>query len=264
MAFINDEWRQRRELPRIYSKQSRLTNTSMRDIEIFDARPRQAAGELDLDTSGFVLVDYPANIDDFDDKSAVRGRYFPHMRDLMLTMTGARDALAVGFYQVRSADPEHFFDAYSLYMHCDFAPDTAAGFARSIMREYGKDYPPSDWDYAWYNLWRPVGGTVEKDPLVLIDASTVKRSDIIDYLAVKDDAKGRAALPLYSEDFQFYYVPQMRPDEVLVFKQLDTRANLALVCPHTSFIDPDAPPDAKPRRSIDIRFMCVFPKSAGR
>lgn len=261
VAFINDEWGERREPPRIYSKQSRLANTSLREVEIFDARPRQVAGELDLDKNGFVLVDYPANIDDFDDKSAVREHYFPHMRELMLKLTGAQDALAIGFYQVRSADPEHFFDAYSLYMHCDFSPDTAAGFARSVLREQDKNYPDSDWDFAWYNLWRPIGGPVERDPLVLIDASTVKRSDIIDYLAVKDDTKGRAALPLYSDDYRFYYVPQMRPDELLVFKQLDTRPDRALVCPHTSFVDPTAPAGAKPRRSIDIRFMCVFPKS---
>ena len=52
----------------------------------------------------------------------------------------------------------------------------------------------------------------------------------------------------------------MNPDEVLVFKQLDSRIEKSLVCPHTSFIDPNAAPDAAERQSIDIRFMCVFPK----
>ena len=59
------------------------------------------------------------------------------------------------------------------------------------------------------------------------------------------------------------HVPAMRPDEVLVFKQLDSRPDLAFVCPHTSFEDPTTLPDAPPRQSIDIRFLCVFPKQIG-
>ena len=59
---------------------------------------------------------------------------------------------------------------------------------------------------------------------------------------------------------RYCYFPQMNPDEVLVFKQLDSRIEKSLVCPHTSFIDPTAAPDAAERHSIDIRFMCVFPK----
>ena len=120
-------------------------------------------------------------------------------------------------------------------------------------------YPAESWDYAWYNLWRPIGGVVKKNPLVVMDASTLKREDIINYSASKD-RKGYAAVPLFEQAQRLYYVPDMRPDEVLVIKQMDTRKGRAFVSPHTSFDDPSSPDDAPERESIDIRFMCVFPK----
>ena len=70
----------------------------------------------------------------------------------------------------------------------------------------------------------------------------------------------RAALPLYDEAQTLYYVPHMRPDEVLIIKQLDSRPEKSQVCPHTSFADPTAAPDATERESIDVRVMCAFRK----
>ena len=72
--------------------------------------------------------------------------------------------------------------------------------------------------------------------------------------------KAQAAVPLFNEEQRYCYLPNMKTDEVLVLKQLDSRSDKSLVCPHTSFIDPSAPADAAERESIDIRFMCVFPK----
>ena len=264
IAFVSDTWRNRADVPHIFSRESRRANTTQRQVVIHNARPRHEAGDLDLDRSGFVLVSHETSVTDFRSKDVVLGTYFPQMRALMLELTGAHDALPLSFYQVRSKAPEHFFDAYSLYMHCDYSPDTLLAFAQSVVQQSGSasEYPPQDWDFAFYNLWRPIGGVVQKDPLVLIDASTVERADIINYRPVKEGGRGQAAVPLFNERQRYYYVPQMRTDEVLVFKQLDSRPGRPLVCPHTSFVDPTASADAPNRESIDIRFMCVYPKNS--
>ncbi len=262
VAFLNAEWRDRKDIPKIYSRQSRLDNTSQHKVTIHNARPRHAAGDLDLDNSGFILVEHESRVADFHDKQQVADVYFAEMRDLILAKTGAAAAFPVEFYQVRSADPAHFFDAYSLYMHCDFSPNGWTKLARHFIRAAGAQVEYSDeaWDFALYNLWRPVGGPVERDPLVLIDASTVARSDIVEYSPIKDRNDGRAAVPLFNPEQVLYYVPHMRLNEVLVFKQMDSRPEYALVCPHTSFIDPTAKPNARARESIDIRMVCAFPK----
>ena len=262
VAFINDEWRDRDESPRIYSRESRRANTSRREVTIHNARMRDEAGDLDLDESGFVLIKHETEVVDFRNKEVVLNEYIPEMRELILQHSGAHDAFSFPFYQVRSKEPEHFFDAYSLYMHCDFSPDTWRKFAQSIVKDSGsgKAYPSEAWDFAIYNLWRPVGGMVQQDPLVLIDASTVDRDDILNYRAVKY-GRGQAALPLFNAQQRYYYIPGMQTDEVLIFKQLDSRADKSLVCPHTSFVDPTAPVDAVARESIDIRIMCVYPRA---
>ena len=264
ISFVKDMWRDRADDPHIYSRASRRENTCEREVVVHNARLRDAAGDLHLDRSGFVLVRHATTVTDFQSKDVVVGQYFAAMCELILGLTGAADAVAFPFYQVRTSDPKHFFDAYSLYMHCDYTPNTLSAFARSVLAPSGRAerYPDSDWDYAFYNLWRPIGDVVQRNPLVLIDASTVRREDIIDYRPVREGERGRAAVPLYHPEQRFYYVPLMRPDEVLVFKQLDSRPGHAFVCPHTSFEDPTTAPDAPDRRSIDIRFLCVFPKTA--
>jgi hypothetical protein len=263
VAFINEEWRERDEVPHIYDRRSRLENTTRRDVTIHNARPRDEAGELTLDGSGFVIERHATAVTDFRDKHAIADVYFPEMRALIMEKTGAVDAFPVQFYQVRSSDPEHFFDAYSLYMHIDFSLNGWTNMARHMIKSAGSEdeFNDDEWDFALYNMWRPVGGTVEKDPLVLIDASTLDTADIVNYSAVKDRTDGLAALPIYNAEQRLYYVPFMEVDEVLIFKQLDSRAGRAIVCPHTSFRDPTAAPDARDRESIDIRMVCVFPKA---
>jgi hypothetical protein len=262
IAFIGDEWRDASSIPRIYSKTSRLANTRRRVVKIHNARSRHSEGALDLDVSGFVLLEHQTSVTNFTSKDVVLGDYFPEMRELLKQATGAYDALPFPFYQVRSKSPQHFFDAYSLYIHCDYSPDGLDKLAHHIIKENAaeKRYPATEWDYAFYNLWRPIAATVQKDPLVVMDASTLERNDIINYHPMSEGQKGLAAVPLFNPQQRFYYLPQMRIDEVLVLKQLDTRLGNALVAPHTSFQDPTAVAGARERQSIDIRFMCIFPK----
>ena len=134
--------------------------------------------------------------------------------------------------------------------------------AQQVVRDHGagKQYPADRYDFALYNLWRPIGCEVQRDPLTIMDASTVNLEDILEYrLSERNDAV--AALPLFNAQQRFYYVPHMQTNEVLVFKQQDSRAGLAQVCPHTSFVDPTSPADAAERQSIEVRVVCVFPKS---
>ena len=263
VAYVNDEWRHRREMPKIYSRQSRRQNTSLRDVEIRDARPGNKLGQFTLASNGFVMVDHKSAFASFDSKERVLAEFFPEARELLLAVTGAVAALPFPFYQVRTREPQHFFDAYSLYMHCDYSMSSCAGLAKSIFKindQIGA-YPSEQWHYVFYNLWRAVDYPAERDPLVWVDASSVDRADIIDYSPVKEEGKGAAAVPLYNSQHRHYYMPDLRPDEVLILKQLDSRPNRIQVSPHTSFVDPESAPDARPRRSVDVRFMCLFPRA---
>jgi hypothetical protein len=264
IAFLNNEWKGRAELARIYSRETRHANTTKHRLPIHNARPLQAAGQLDLDRNGFVLVEHETAFANFDDKKAIETDYFEEMRVLALALTRADDAFTFPFYQLRSRRPANFFDAYSLYMHCDFTWQSWQTMAQQIITDQGKggQYPPDQWDFALYNLWRPLYAPVLQSPLTLVDASTMDQDDIVEYRLMPSGETSKAALPVHNPAQRLYYFPDMRPDEVLVFKQQDSREGVARVCPHTAFIDPTAPVDAPDRRSIDIRILCIFRKAA--
>jgi len=58
----------------------------------------------------------------------------------------------------------------------------------------------------------------------------------------------------------------MTPDEAMFIKCFDSRSQgqpegregVAALTPHTAFIDPDTPPDAKGRESIEVRALVFY------
>ena len=65
--------------------------------------------------------------------------------------------------------------------------------------------------------------------------------------------------PLYGFNLSFnpnhrwYYVHQMRPDEMLAFKLYDSDPARPQWTGHTAFNDPETPADAPPRMSMEVR-----------
>lgn len=58
---------------------------------------------------------------------------------------------------------------------------------------------------------------------------------------------------------RWFYFPRMRRDEAIVFKVFDSEKNgRSRFTPHTSFVDPQTPAAAGPRRSIEIRTAAFF------
>jgi hypothetical protein len=63
----------------------------------------------------------------------------------------------------------------------------------------------------------------------------------------------------YSHRHHWYYVPQQRTDEVTLLKVYDSQTDgTARLTAHTAFDDPTTPPDAPPRRSIEVRTLVFW------
>ena len=82
VRYINDEWKERVDRAFIYSKETRRANTSLREVQIYDARPLHAASELDLDTNGFVFAECDFGVSDFYDDDAIRACYDEALVDI--------------------------------------------------------------------------------------------------------------------------------------------------------------------------------------
>ncbi len=260
VGFLNSEWKGRQERPKILSGSSRRANTSPRTVQIEDARPLRERNALDLDRCGFTLEKHRSSLRDFRDDRELTQKYFPEMAALLRDLTGADQVFVHAFHQLRSEEPANFLNAYSLYVHCDYAERISSRLRKALLREH--DSPLAEdsegWSFAWYNIWRPVEREVQKNPLTLMDASTLDLEDVTEYHPAEGGEYMVASLPVYTDRQRFYYFPRMQTDEVLVFKQMDTRSDRAQACPHTSFMHPDTAPDALGRRSIELRMMCAF------
>ena len=256
VRYVNDEWRERDDIPYIGTKETRHANTSEYDVVIRDARDLQDS--LDLNHQGFMLADFTANID-FRDESAVRRSQQTVIAPFLCEFTGAKAAF-VGSYILRTEDQSSYLNAYARFVHTDYRIRNDSEVEQRVLDQMGYEANISDFDYAWFNVWLPFDHEVKQNALALIDASTFNPDERLDY-RFSDSTNAIASVPTYNEDHQFYYFSNMLPGEALVFKQLDSRIDKAGMCPHTAFYDTTVG-EAPGRRSIEFRGLCLFDRSS--
>ena len=258
VRYLNDEWRDRAEIPVVGDRESRRANTAKHVVEIHDARDALRRGDITLDTNGFALLRHATAVRNFRDDEEVRDIYYPEILALATRTTGARDVI-ITQHVVRTEDTSDFNKAYARFLHCDYTlEDPRELAARALARRDLNIANYSNCEFAWFNTWQPFDHTVDRNPLAVVDASTVSTKDVLDYYYTGYGQKGKSAMPLRDPGHRFYYVPRMKTDELLFLKQLDTRDGVSRICPHTSFDDATSPSDAPPRRSIEVRMMAVF------
>lgn len=248
------------QMPEIGDRETRRASTAVHYMPIADARPLVERGELGLDTTGFVLEKLHSGVRNFRDDEQIRAAYYPEIEELVLRLTGASHIFTMG-HVVRTEKPINFNNAYARFVHCDYTAANAEGIAAMVLEEHAADLDPDQWSFVWYNSWQPIEREVQQNPLTLLDATSIQEEDLLDYLYTGDGAANVSVMPIHREGHRFYFFPRMQTDEIMVFKQLETRPGAGLPCPHTSFDDITAPDDAPGRRSIEVRVMCAFPRA---
>ena len=63
------------------------------------------------------------------------------------------------------------------HVHCDFSYETGVSEARKILGDKADDWFSDDGHVGIVNVWRPVGCTVEKNPLGLMDVKSLREED---------------------------------------------------------------------------------------
>lgn len=228
-------------------------------VPIHDARP--IAGELGFDRNGFLMLDAPSSVADLSDQAAVEARYVPEVEALIARLTGAKKVISFGL-MMRTDDPaagDGNLPAFGA--HVDYGARTVRDQTLAILGEEEGERRLAG-RHMLINIWRPIR-TVERTPLALCDASTVGAEDLFEseIRGGLGDA-GRKSLfgfnLAHTERQRWYYVPQMRPEEVFVFKLFDSDPARVQFTAHTAFNDPTSAPDALPRQSIEVRTIAFL------
>lgn len=228
-------------------------------VTIRDLRPM--AGNLALEKNGFVLVNREPSIKDFYDREEVERVYVPEIADLVASLTGADKVICFGVMTRTNREDAAEGNLPAFGAHVDYGDYTVRQFAIDTL---GKEEAERwlEGRYMLINVWRPIK-VVESAPFAVCDASTVAKSDLCD-----SEVRGGLGDPnrptLFGHAVSFnpkqrwYYLPKMRPDEILVFKLYDSDSSAVQFTAHSAFTHPGIADDAPPRESIEMRTIAFF------
>lgn len=224
-----------------------------REVTVTDARPLRQ--QLDIARNGFALLDHRTAVTDFFDPRQIREVLEPEVIDLACRLNGAVKAIAFGPV-ARTDDPGGGDGRQPAFgAHVDYGRRTIEDITRDMLGAEAGHWLARR--VVLMNFWRPVE-TVYRSPLALCDASTVAASDLhpseVRGGLLDPDRRPLHGFNLsYNPAHRWYYVPRMRPDELYAFKLYDSDPDRPQWTGHTAISDPDSPPDAPPRRSMEIR-----------
>lgn len=228
------------------------------EVTIHDVRP--IADELSFDRNGFVLLDEPTDVRDFEDAGEL-ARYSRQVEAMIARLTGAAKVVSFGPMIRTNAAGAHGHNQPAHGAHVDYGARTIADFTRDLLPAEEAERRLAG-RHMLINVWRPIV-MVESAPFAVCDASTVKREDMFDSEVVGGlgDFNRRSLWGFnlaYNPGHRWYWVPHMQPWEVLAFKLFDSDPEATQFTAHSAFEAPDTPPDAAPRQSIELRTIAYL------
>ena len=226
-------------------------------VEIADGRQR---GDLALDSNGFVLVEHRTAMRDFFDANELKEKYYAEVAALVRSVSGAKRAVVFD-HTLRSGDEgereEKLIREPVLSAHNDYTEWSGPNRVREIMG--GEAEGLLQKRFAIIQVWRAIGAPIVSNPLAMADARSVAPEDLLVAERRYPHRVGQTYRLKYNPAHRWFYFPEMRRDEAIVFKVYDSATDgRARFTPHTSFVDPATPPGAPPRQSIEARTLAFF------
>ena len=221
---------------------------------------RLCLDQISLDENGFVFVEHKTKVRDFFDAKQLQAIYYPEVEQLIKTASGAA-RVVIFDHTLRSGDEaereEKLIREPVLSAHNDYTEWSGPNRVREFL--------PDEADrllarrFAIIQVWRAINQPIQSNPLALADAKSISMEDLLVAERRYPHRVGQTYRLKFSPDHRWYYFPEMRRDEALVFKVYDSEKDgRSRFTPHTSFSDPASPPNAPPRQSIEVRAFAFF------
>ena len=231
-------------------------------VTIRDMRPM--ADELSLDRQGFVLLHHETAVENLRDDPSVDAAYDREIEALLKETTGAKRVVV--FDRTRRSDGasgaanRDGFRGPANRVHVDYTvasgPKRAGDFlgAGEVDRVLG-----SGGRIVQINVWRPFTGPVQRTPLAVGDAASIKPEELVATDQLFPDRVGEIYQLAHGAEQRWYWAPLIDRDEVLLIKGWDSLDDgRARFTPHGAFQLPGQNPDAPVRESIELRTYLVF------
>jgi hypothetical protein len=237
------------------------------EMPIFDCRP--LIETLSLDNAGFEFVVQASNFDNFYDAGSVRELYYPEVIELLRSRTEGIEVFVFDHNvrnQTRAERGESGVREPVDGAHNDYTVSSGPRRVLEILEE-NDALGLAGKRAALTNVWRPIVGPVQDFPIAICDARTALADDFIPtriehFLEDNLDSPhlvGEIYNFSHNSGHKWFYVSNMQPHEALLLKCYDSmHDNYACFTGHTGFRNPESPPDAEPRQSIEARTLVIF------
>ena len=250
--------------PQFYANDRSLDRVTFdpRVVPIVDGRTQPQLPSLARE--GIELLECPTAVTDFRDSAEVSRVYPGEIQEFIRELTGA-DAVAVTGGAIlrfgeRSAEAGTRDNSRAARLvHIDTSDDAAEQFARAAAPKDSRTIRR----VAQHNIWRTFSGPPQDVPLAVCDARTVVPADLVPADAMFDRGgktvmSFEALLLRYNPAHRWLFFPDMRTDEVLVFKRHDSDPREPHHVPHSAFSDPRVPAGCTPRASVEMRTVAYW------
>jgi hypothetical protein len=229
-----------------------------RAVEIRNGRPQ--APEFSLDVHGFAFREHRTAMRDFFDAEELKRVYYPEIERLVRELSGAVRVVPFD-HTLRSGDEgereARLVREPVLSVHNDFTDWSGPQRVRDILPDEADRLLAGR--FAIIQVWRAINRPIQTNPLAIADARSLASGDLIATERRYPNRVGETYRISFNAAHRWFYFPEMRRDEALVFKVFDSaRDGRARFTAHTSFNDPNTAPDAPARQSIEMRTLAFF------
>ena len=236
--------------------------TDPHEMQIFDGWSR--ADTFSLDREGFELKEFRDAFDRFDDDNAVRDQFYTPVAEFVRTTVGARRVIVFDHTirskineQQQTAEHTTTQRAPVMIVHCDYTPVSGPLRVRQLLPDEADTL--LERRVAFYNFWKPLKRRVEEKPLAMCDVTSASQDDMLKMVLRYRERTGEIFVMRHSSAHHWWYFPKMTPENVLLLKTYDSETDgRARFLGHSAFEDPNTPPDAPVRESIEIRTIAFF------
>ncbi|MYD81626.1 MAG: hypothetical protein F4X44_13565 [Gammaproteobacteria bacterium] len=238
-----------------------------RRIRVFDARHAQP--QPTLLRNGFTLIKFRSAVHNLLDQDEVTNLFYSECARIVQSLTSC-DSVTVTQHQYRNGYAGLPVDHPKSARPTPNGSEGVYGGIHSDVTPYSEPNWKNLVDgchFQVFNLWcRSVKRqTIEVMPLSLCDPASVDPKDMI-CADSWNQTMHRNRLVSYrlafNENQQWFHFPRMRSNEMLVFKQYDSRCtqpNLRCVY-HGAIEDPHTRPNAPLRETIEVRVLALYEK----
>jgi hypothetical protein len=239
----------------------RRRRTGTHELKTVEVRNgRLLAGRLSLEREGFVLVEHNTQVTDFFDPEQLRAIYYPEIEQLIRSVSGA-SRVVIFDHTLRSGDDTErearLIREPVLSAHNDYTEWSGPNRLREVLADEADRLLAGR--FAIIQVWRAINQPIQKNPLAVADAASIAIEDFMVAERRYPHRVGQTYRLKYNPNHRWFYFPQMRRDEALVFKVYDSEKDgRARFTPHTSFEDPTSAPAAPARQSIEARAFALF------